>query len=80
VLKVLGGGVGVDVAISHELNVPSVNVLADVEEEGDEDVMGGVYGGHASSLVTLVGVDVDPQNENVPSVNVKLLVAAGGTS
>lgn len=42
VLSVLGGGVGVDVGRSHELNVPSVKVRADVDVE---ETGTGVYGG-----------------------------------
>jgi hypothetical protein len=37
------GAVGVDVAVSHELYVPSVSVLADVDAEG---IGMGVYGGY----------------------------------
>lgn len=68
--KVDGVDVGVDVARSHELYVPSVNVLADVDDTG-----AGVYGGYGS------GLDVDEANEvNVPSVNVNEVVSTEGTS
>lgn len=68
--KVDGVDVGVDVARSQELYVPSVNVLADVDDTG-----AGVYGGYGS------GLDVDKANEvNVPSANLNELIGTGGTS